>query len=363
MLYKSMPHKKKLLAIFAMLGSSAAATARWVFGTWLPSTAQILQNPLTMSYFFFSGLAGLAFTYYFNDVANHKINTILRVGLQLVGLALVCLSAPSYEISTAFLAALLSLRGYTYLAAHPTVGSAMQHAKHSMKDVLAAAISPLPRRRVQVGAEQRPAAAAAGIVPPLKLGEVRGVQEEEEEEALEFVAVSPPRSGGSIGGRGRRRSGGRGGGGGGGKARGREESPPTPTMPAGWTTFKRAEEAALHVAAAAPLPPKRTALFQQQQEEREEEVQVEEQHVVDYIEKEEEEKPPSPLVERGVVLNEATGRLIQIGKGTYTALVEQGYVVDVNKGTISPPPEAASGSGSGQKVGTKARRRSKGRWT
>jgi hypothetical protein len=277
MIYKSMPHKKKLLAIFAMLGSSAAATARWVFGTWLPSTAQILQNPLTLGYFFFSGLAGLAFTYYFNDVANHKINTILRVGLQLVGLALVGLSAPSYETSTALLAALLSLRGYTYLAAHTTVGSAIQHAKHSMKDVLAPAISPLPRRRVlQVGGQHRPTAGA--IVPPLKLG----VQEEE----LEFVAVSPARSGGSSGGRGRRRSGGRGGG-----ARGgREESPPTPTMPAGWTSFKRAEEQALHVAAAAPLPPKRTALFQQQQhqieeeeeeEEREEEVQVvDEQEVI-----------------------------------------------------------------------------------
>jgi len=363
MLYKSMPHKKKLLAMFAMLGSSAAAATRWVFGTWLPSTTQILQNPLILGYFFFSGLAGLAFTYYFNDVANHKINTILRVGLQFVGLALVGLSAPSYETSTALLVALLSLRGYTYLAAHPTVGSAMQHAKHSMKDVLAAAISPLPRRRVlQVGAQQRPTAAA--IVPPLK----PGVQQEE----LEFVAVSPPRSGGSSGGRGRRRSGGRG-------ARGgREESPPTPTMPAGWTSFKRAEEQALHVAAAAPLPPKRTALFQQQQqqqqieeeeeeEEREEEVQVvDEQEVIvrqKYIE--EEEKPPSPLVERGVVLNEATGRLIQIGKGTYTALLEKGYVVDVNKGTISPPPEAASGGGGsgGGKGGTNARRGSKGRWT
>lgn len=50
----------------------------------------------------------------------------------------------------------------------------------------------------------------------------------------------------------------------------------------------------------------------------------------------------SPLVRRGLVLNEETGRTIQIGKATYAGLLERGYVMDSVRGVITPP---ASGGG------------------
>jgi hypothetical protein len=55
-----------------LFGSTLAAAARYAFGTWLPSVAQLVRNPLTLAYLVLSSLAGLALTYYFNDVSNHK---------------------------------------------------------------------------------------------------------------------------------------------------------------------------------------------------------------------------------------------------------------------------------------------------
>jgi hypothetical protein len=51
----------------------------------------VLRHPLTLAYLGVSGLAGLGLTYYYNDSHNRKVNTMLRVALQLVGLAAVYL--------------------------------------------------------------------------------------------------------------------------------------------------------------------------------------------------------------------------------------------------------------------------------
>jgi hypothetical protein len=53
-----------------------------------------------------SGLIGLAVTYYYDDPANEKLNTILKTGLQLVGLAMVALSTAAPEVSVGVAAAL-----------------------------------------------------------------------------------------------------------------------------------------------------------------------------------------------------------------------------------------------------------------
>jgi len=58
-----------------------------------------------------------------------------------------------------------------------------------------------------------------------------------------------------------------------------------------------------------------------------------------------EEPPVSPLVERGYILNEATGRTILIGKPTYNKLVLEGYQVDKQKGTMTPPGGKSSSGG------------------
>ena len=63
-----------------------------------------------LAYLVASGLVGLAVTYYYDDPANAKLNTILQRGLQLGGLALVA-SAPSLpEAGAMGAAALLAAR-------------------------------------------------------------------------------------------------------------------------------------------------------------------------------------------------------------------------------------------------------------
>ena len=60
----------------------------------------------------------------------------------------------------------------------------------------------------------------------------------------------------------------------------------------------------------------------------------------------------SPLVDRGLLLNEATGKTIKIGAATYNRLVLEGYTVDEGRGTLSPPVRARrTGRGRGQEGG------------
>ena len=55
----------------------------------------------------------------------------------------------------------------------------------------------------------------------------------------------------------------------------------------------------------------------------------------------------SPLVDRGLLLNEATGKTIKIGAATYNRLVLEGYTVDEGRGTLSPPARARKREGGG----------------
>ncbi|KAL4529975.1 hypothetical protein Ndes2437B_g08496 [Nannochloris sp. 'desiccata'] len=71
---------------------------------------------------------------------------------------------------------------------------------------------------------------------------------------------------------------------------------------------------------------------------------------------------PSPLVERGLILNVETGKTIQIGKGTYNKLRDDGYDVDFINGTITPPgARGGGGSGSGGVSGASGGAVSRGR--
>lgn len=60
------------------------------------------------------------------------------------------------------------------------------------------------------------------------------------------------------------------------------------------------------------------------------------------------ETPVSPLIQRGLVYNEATGRTIHIGKSTYNKLVMEGYEIDEARGILTPPPSGSSGQASGR---------------
>lgn len=105
-LYRVVPDKRKVAAGFMVFGSGVMTFGRWMFGTWIPSTAQLMHSKLVWGYLALSALAGLGVTYYFDNPANAKLNTILRVAMQLMGLAAVALSTTLPEASMT-LAALL----------------------------------------------------------------------------------------------------------------------------------------------------------------------------------------------------------------------------------------------------------------
>ena len=72
----------------------------------LVSTSRYCRAQWALGYMAASGLIGLAVTYYYDDPANEKLNTILKTGLQLVGLAMVSLSTAAPEVSVGVAAAL-----------------------------------------------------------------------------------------------------------------------------------------------------------------------------------------------------------------------------------------------------------------
>lgn len=45
----------------------------------------------------------------------------------------------------------------------------------------------------------------------------------------------------------------------------------------------------------------------------------------------------SPLVRRGLIFNERTGKTIKIGAATYNKLVLEGYTPDRTAGVLTPP--------------------------
>jgi hypothetical protein len=240
-LARAVPHRRALAAAALVGGSAAAAAARLAFGAWAPAPAQLARSPLVLGYVLISSLTGLALTYYYNDAANVKVNTMLRVGLRGAGLAAAALAMPSAETGALAAAALAAAR-----LAPAARARGWRPALRAARGELAAAGLP-------------PAGAAAPTAP-----------------AGRRVSVD----------RARRASAGR--------------EPATPVA---------APAAPAPLAAAAGAP------------------------------------PVSPLVERGMVLNEGTGRLVQIGKPTFKKLVAAGYVVDEAAGTLTPPGGAGGGSG------------------
>ena len=54
-------------------------------------------------------------------------------------------------------------------------------------------------------------------------------------------------------------------------------------------------------------------------------------------------QPESPLVQRGLILNERTGKTIKIGAATYNRLVLEGYPPNRAAGVLTPPAPSRSG--------------------
>ncbi|GFR41043.1 hypothetical protein Agub_g1476 [Astrephomene gubernaculifera] len=87
-LARQMPGRRSMSIAATLMGSSSWAVVRWLTGHWLPSTYALLHNRWLLGYLAMSSLFGAAVTYLYGGVENAKLNTLMRVGLQLLGLLL-----------------------------------------------------------------------------------------------------------------------------------------------------------------------------------------------------------------------------------------------------------------------------------
>ncbi|KXZ56747.1 hypothetical protein GPECTOR_1g673 [Gonium pectorale] len=85
---RQMPGRRSMATSAMLLGSSSWALLRWLTGHWLPSAYSLLHNRWLLGYLAVSGLVGSAMTYLYGGVEHPKINTLMRVGLQLLGVLL-----------------------------------------------------------------------------------------------------------------------------------------------------------------------------------------------------------------------------------------------------------------------------------
>ncbi|GAX82984.1 hypothetical protein CEUSTIGMA_g10411.t1 [Chlamydomonas eustigma] len=92
LLMRVVPHKRKVAVALSITGSTGMAVLRWFTGQWLPSWAQLSQNPFFQAYLAASVLVGAALTYWFDDRRNPKLNTLILVALRIGSLALVYFS-------------------------------------------------------------------------------------------------------------------------------------------------------------------------------------------------------------------------------------------------------------------------------
>jgi hypothetical protein len=246
-LYRSLPQRRSFIIGSALFGSTVMAVMRYIFGTWLPSFNQFIKNPLVLSYTALSALMGLAMTYYFNDSSNRKINTMLRVALQLLGLGMLAGSASSKEGAALAVFSVIAWRVAPWFKQERSMLRVLRRAKDAVQH-------DLQETMFVDGGEEEP-------LTPLQ------------QAATAFTATTPR----------------------------------TPTTAGPLTAAGRAVAGA--VASAAQVP--------------------------------------SPLVERGLILNVETGKTIQIGKGTYNKLKDGGYEIDFISGTITPPGAGVVAGGGG----------------
>lgn len=83
---------------------------RWAYGTWMPGIQQILLSRVGVWYIIITGTAGVAITYWMDNPDNQKINTSVRVALQLLALGVVYFSIVDDKVAIAVVIIAMTLR-------------------------------------------------------------------------------------------------------------------------------------------------------------------------------------------------------------------------------------------------------------
>ena len=100
--WRHVPYKKSMVGVVAVTGTSAAVLWKLVSAVHSgvfrgdAGIVSVILHPLVLAYVVASGLVGMGVTYYWHDPGNEKMNTIVQVGLQLVGVGLMVGSATTW---------------------------------------------------------------------------------------------------------------------------------------------------------------------------------------------------------------------------------------------------------------------------
>lgn len=89
MLCRNAPLKRAIGAGFAISATGMLGLVRWAFGTWAPGFQQLMLSRVGVWYAIITGTAGVAITYWLDQPDNYKVNTSIRVALQILALGVV----------------------------------------------------------------------------------------------------------------------------------------------------------------------------------------------------------------------------------------------------------------------------------
>lgn len=108
--HRSVPYKRSLAAALTVSGTTVLAIARYLYGTWLPDAHTLLLSRPTIIYMSVTAVVGWGVTYWFDDTTNVKLNRIIKVILQLVGLMMVYLGISDERVAIGAAVVLVSSR-------------------------------------------------------------------------------------------------------------------------------------------------------------------------------------------------------------------------------------------------------------
>ncbi|KAK9803762.1 hypothetical protein WJX73_003874 [Symbiochloris irregularis] len=281
---RMLPNKRSIAAAFMAAGGAMTTACHHFFGSYIPSLTQLVQHPVLLAYLAASALVGLALTYYFDSPENVKLMTILEVGLQLLGLGLVALSTSMPEASIALVCLLVAWRLW------PTATALWQRKPTRVEDVVEA------DAWVGIGGMKVPEQAEG--TPDLSQGYGDGSLVQKERFSFRRAAATP--------------------------LPGDEDISP------------------------APIPSQRTEQRQQQSHSHtpsHQQARQRQPHSSSPSAGSPAQSNPSTVLEdRGMLLNEATNRVVKVGGSTYQRLVSKGYQVDQHRGTLTPPKGGSGGT-------------------
>ncbi|BDA46042.1 probable nuclear envelope integral membrane protein 1 [Coccomyxa sp. Obi] len=283
-LSRAVPNKRGMGAACAVLGSTFTGLVRYWFGRWIPTFEQLMYSKVALAYLGASGLVGLAVTYYYDSDTNTKLQNILKYGLKLLGLALTATSTSMPEASIALACCLLALDVAMHARGFRRAGRNVMGAGRDAGQLADAALQKVGEH-LGLGSPCSPKRTAVAPSPHVQ----------------QRVAAAPAAS----------------------------ESPPSTT----------GSSQDLDAAASMPLPGDREARPQQNgayTQTPKAQMQRSWQEDANGVE--------SPLVQRGLIFNERTGKTIKIGAATYNRLVLEGFTPDRIKGVLTPPAAAARGT-------------------